>query len=1611
MQDANHRGVTDPSPGSRAPETTETAPGSTDRVPLGASLLDLTHDAIIVRDLDRAIRYWNRGAVEMYGWTADEAVGKSAPELLKTVFPVPLAEIEAQMLRAGRWEGEVVNSRKDGTEVVVASRWALKRDEQGTPVAILVTNTDITERKRAEQARQEIEEQWRAAFEANPTMYVIVDAAGAIVSVNDFGAEQLGYGVSELVGRPVLDVFCEPDREQARKNAESCFQNPGRTMRWEARKVRKDGTMLWVRETANAVLLKKRPVLLVVCEDITERKRAEEELRRSRHYLAETQTLSHTGSWAWSPVSNAILYWSEECYRILGYDPAQGQPSFESSFQRIHPEDRPALTGTIERAVREKAEFQIDYRLMLPDGTRRNVHIQSHPVLDASGELIEFVGTVMDVTEQKRAEEERRAHLWFLESMDRINRAMQRTNDLERMMSDVLDAVLEIFACDRAWLLYPCDPEAPSWRAVMEHTRPEFPGVFALGTELPVDAEVASAFQSARASSGAVLFGPGYDLKLPAQVEERFSIRSQIAMAVYPKVDQPYLFGLHQCSRQRVWTAQEKRLFEEIGRRLADALTSLLVFRTLRESERKLEAAQRIAHLGYWERDFVKGSVALSGETRQLFGDATDLQQYDERYFARIHPEDRPRVAEAFAAALRGGPSYDLEYRVVRADGALRIVHSQGGYVTRDESGQPVRMFGTIQDITELRQAEEELRASEARFRSLTELSSDWYWEQDESLRFTYVSNQVVDLTGYPPESSIGKTRWELAGLTPLTGSWSDHQAVLAARQPFRDFECSRVGTDGTIRYLSMSGAPIFDEEGRFKGYQGVTRNITERKRTAEALRQSEERFALAVAGANEGIFDWDLAADRVFLSDRAQQLLGFDPGEPWRSRDEWSAAVRYHPDDLERQRSGIRAHLAGEAPAYDVEFRLIPPDGGCRWFRQRGVALRDASGKAYRMAGSIEDVTDRKAAADELRLRKEELQRLMDSVSDYLWSAEVAVDGSFSYRYYSPVVERILGRPPEYLMESPQRWLDLLHPLDRPRLAETFRRITSGATDREHSEYRIVRPDGVVRWVRGSVHATRAADGRILLYGVVGDITDRKLAEEGLRESEARFRSLTELSSDWYWQQDENLRFTVVSSGAFDLGNYAAASTIGRTRWELPNVTPLSFTWVEHQAVLAARQPFRDLEYRRGGLDGSTHYISISGAPIFDENGRFKGYQGIGRNITERKRAEAERVKLEERLRQAEKMQAIGTLAGGIAHDFNNLLGAILGYGELAQRKAGESGPLREHLDQVMQAGNRGKRLVEHILAFSRSGVGERLPVHVQSVVEETLDLLAASLPPTIRLEKVLRGGDAAVAGDATQLHQVTMNLCTNAVQAMPKGGVLSVTLERTDIDEARELAHGTLAPGPYIRLQVTDTGSGIPPAVLERIFDPFFTTKRVGEGTGLGLSLVYGIVADFGGAVDVETREGAGTTFTVWLPSCGEAPARVVDAAGVLPHGNGEAVMIVDDERPLVNVAEEMLAGLGYEPVGFSSSADALAAFRAEPERYDIVLTDETMPDLTGTDLAREIRRLRADIPIVLMSGYSGPQLTERARAAGVSDILRKPLVSRDIAEALARVIPARV
>jgi PAS domain S-box-containing protein len=436
---------------------------------------------------------------------------------------------------------------------------------------------------------------------------------------------------------------------------------------------------------------------------------------------------------------------------------------------------------------------------------------------------------------------------------------------------------------------------------------------------------------------------------------------------------------------------------------------------------------------------------------------------------------------------------------------------------------------------------------------------------------------------------------------------------------------------------------------------------------------------------------------------------------------------------------------------------------------------------------------------------------------------------------------------------------------------------------------------------------------------------------------------------------------------------------------------------------------PRYECEYRVHMPDGRWCWLHARGRCLRDAAGKPYRFVGSAIDVSAQRQAQLDKEHLEAQLRQSQKMEAIGTLAGGIAHDFNNILGAILGYGELAHQHSGEGTPMRRYLDNVMHATGRAKALVDRILGFSRSGLGERVPVNVQSVIEETLELLPASLPYGIRVESRLEAGNVAVIGDATHLHQVAMNLFTNALQAMEHGGVLRVVLERITLSEQLSLARGALAPGAYVRLSVADTGPGIPAAVLERVFDPFFTTKGVGEGTGLGLSLVHGIVTDLGGAIDVKTRAGEGTTFEIWLPITAEIGQPAAEAVRELPRGHGETVMIVDDERPLVELTEEILAELGYEPVGFDSSAAALAAFRAAPERYDLILTDEAMPDLIGTELARHFRQCRPGVPIIVVSGHGGTQLAKAAALIGVNELLCKPLERRELAESLARVLRA--
>ena len=537
------------------------------------------------------------------------------------------------------------------------------------------------------------------------------------------------------------------------------------------------------------------------------------------------------------------------------------------------------------------------------------------------------------------------------------------------------------------------------------------------------------------------------------------------------------------------------------------------------------------------------------------------------------------------------------------------------------------------------------------------------------------------------------------------------------------------------------------------------------------------------------------------------------------------------------------------------------------------------------------------------------------------------------------------------------------------------------------------------------------AAFAALLLHLGWRQLARLDAAQQSLRESQERFELAVNGANAGIWDLDFATQSMFVSPRAqqvlFGVDDDAPQSDFAywqpRMQMHAEDEPRMQAAMDRH---LRGETPLHTFEFRvqpaAGPHAGQWRWVRHRGLAQRDAAGHPTRMAGSVEDITEQKTAEAQREALERQLRQSQKLEAIGTLAGGIAHDFNNILAAIQGYCDLARRQAPPASPLREHLDDALAATERAKSLVDRILAFSRAGVPQRQPVHVQSVVAETLAGLIPTLPPGLQLAQRLDAGDAAVTGDATQVQQVVLNLCINAVQAMAGDGTLTVMLDLLTTEADTLMATNTLPPGRYLRLEVRDSGSGIPPEALERIFDPFFTTKPV--GTGLGLSLVHGIVTDLGGGIAVRSTPGEGSCFTVLLAAPGDTPPPLRAEDSALPLGSGQVVLLLDDEEALLDIGEQTLAALGYEPVPFASAKRALAALRADPARFDLVLTDETMVEMTGTALVAALREVAPKLPVVMMSGFVTPMLRMKAATLGIYAVLAKPVGTAELARTLA-------
>ncbi|WP_218510192.1 PAS domain-containing protein [Variovorax sp. dw_308] len=640
-------------------------------------------------------------------------------------------------------------------------------------------------------------------------------------------------------------------------------------------------------------------------------------------------------------------------------------------------------------------------------------------------------------------------------------------------------------------------------------------------------------------------------------------------------------------------------------------------------------------------------------------------------------------------------------------------------------------------------------------------------------------------------------------------------------------------------------------------------------------LRRSEERLALAIASSSDGVFDWDIFKDHALLDERGLALHGLRPDASVKTRSDWLSAIQFHPADQPGHFQALDDFLAGRIPAFERECRVRHNDGSYHWMRMCGICVRDPSGRPARFVGTMRDIDIYKARQADLVASEERFA--------------LAVAGS---------------------------------------------------------------NDGVFDWDMVSDEMFLSVRGQSL-FGLDPGRTTRPRA-------------------DWY-------NMSTVHPDDADLRKRHA------------------------DAYLSGAADMLDVVWRMRHADGSYHWVRVRGVCIVDSEKRPIRMAGSVTDIDSQKRAEAA-------LLQAQRLEVTGTMAGGIAHDFNNILAATLGYGEMALRDAPLGSRLRHSIESILVAGERGRALVERILVFSSgSASAPRTPVSVERIVQEALQLLRATLPGEIQIESRLNAGRAAILGDPTQLHQLVMNLGTNAIYAMGKGGTLQVSLEVLEISAPRVLTSGVLEPGEYVALEVADSGCGIAPESLHRIFDAFFTTKDQGVGTGLGLAMVNNVVAELGGAIGVKSVLGSGSVFSVYVPRIGDVAPDVAVEAPLSSVGSHEQVLVIDDESALVSLMTVSLSELGYVPVGFTSSLDALAAFRAHPDRFDVVVTDERMPEMQGSALIRELRIIRPSVPIILLSGYVGGIIGQEAIDAGADELLKKPLSKQHLAAAIARVLVA--
>ncbi|HRU88691.1 MAG TPA: PAS domain S-box protein [Syntrophales bacterium] len=941
------------------------------------------------------------------------------------------------------------------------------------------------------------------------------------------------------------------------------------------------------------------------------------------------------------------------------------------------------------------------------------------------------------------------------------------------------------------------------------------------------------------------------------------------------------------------------------------------------------------------------------------------------------------------------------------------------------------------EDITESAQAETARRESEEKYRLLVENSYDLIWTMTAAGVFTYVSPSWRRVLGHDPAAIVGRPFQSMVHPDDVAVCEAYLREAISARREMPGPAYRVRHADGAWRWHMASGAPVFAADGSFVSFVGVSRDITERRRTEEALKEGEKRLQdilhgspipAFVIGKDHRILYWNHALER-YSGIAAAEVVGTD--QHWRA---FYTAPRPCLADL---------ILAGEIDRIPVWYEgkysrsqviddafeatdFFPDMRGGTWLYFTAAPIRDADGALIGAVETLTDITEQKRSEEALR----ESQRQLADIIGFLPDATIVIDKAGKVIAWNRAIELMTGVPAAAMLgRGDYEYALPFYGERRPILIDLALHPDADVEQR----YVSVKWQGNV--LVGEAYMPNLRGGRAYMLGtasplydtrgnIVGaietirDITDRRQMEEALVAEGRRLASILDGTPV--------PAFVIDREGKVILWNRSNEIYTGKSKAEMlgkridlsflhrgeriPSIAELMLVMTDEEII----GRYGSIGLRRSDildealevvsniwLRGEERIMFIQAKRISGPGEEIIGVIQAAQDITERMR-------LENQFRQAQKMEAIGTLAGGIAHDFNNILGVIMGYTELYMEQVRDRPKVHHSMGEVLKAAHRAKDLVQQILTFSRRTPQEKRPTTLVPIVKEAAKFMRASLPATIEIKLKIEASSDVIMADATQMHQVLMNLCTNAGQAMMEsGGRLEIVMEEVFIGGEERGRFPSLERGRYVKVSVRDTGHGIKPENMEKIFEPYFTTKKKGEGTGLGLAVVHGIVRDHGGEVVAESVIDRGSVFSVYLPLLERPVVENGETSPASLPGGTENILFIDDEEMLVNLGKVSLEQLGYRVTGATDPVAAIEIFRKNSDGFDLVITDKTMPRLTGYDVLREIRGIRADVPFIFCSGFQDKEDMERHSRLGIDCFIAKPIAIRQLAAAIRQIL----